>query len=224
MKILIITGGSIDDDFAIHFIDKGKFAVTIVVDGALNVIDRLINQKKFPIQIHHLVGDFDSADPEILKKYIGNPEITVHPFKPEKDNTDTELAVRLAMDLCTDKESEIYLLGATGTRLDHVIANLQLMIKPFEAGIPCCIIDKNNRVRLISHTYKIFKSSQWGEYISLLPFDSVLRGINLTGFKYPLKDKTVYLGDSLCISNELLAKEGLITIRDGIAILIESRD
>jgi len=224
MRILIVTGGSIDEDFAARFISSEKFDINIIVDGALNVVNRLLIWKKCLLKIHHLVGDFDSADPDVLGKYIREPEITVHKFKPEKDNTDTELAVGLAMDLCRNQEGEIYILGATGTRLDHLLANIHLMIRPFNKGIPCCIVDKNNRVRLITDTYKILKNNQWGKYISLLPLDPVLRGIDLTGFKYLLQNKTVSLGDSLCISNELLEDEGVITIRDGIAILVESSD
>lgn len=224
MRILIITGGSIDEDFALEFINSEKFDINIVVDGALNFINRLIVKKKYPLQIHHLVGDFDSADPEILGKHISNPEITVHKFRPEKDNTDTELAIHLAMDLCEDKEGEIYILGAAGTRLDHLIANIHLLIKPFNKEIPCYIVDKNNRLQLIAHNKRILQSSQWGKYVSLLPLGQVLGGIDLTGFKYPLKNKTVHLGDSLCVSNELVNDEGVIRIRDGIAILIESRD
>jgi len=224
MRILIIAGGRIDPDFASGFISNEKFDVNIVVDGALNFVHRLTDEKEYILPIHHLVGDFDSADPQILEQYINKPEITVHQFGAEKDYTDTELAIHLAIDLCGDKAGEIYILGATGTRLDHLLANIYMMIRPFNKGIPCYIIDKNNRVQLIAHKRKLFKSSQWGQYISLLPFGQALVGIDLTGFKYPLSHQTIHLGDSLCISNELLDEEGLITIRDGIAILIESTD
>lgn len=224
MRILIITGGSIDEDFAAHFINSEKFDIIIVVDGALNFIHQLILKKKFPLQIDHLVGDFDSVDAGILEKYIGDPQITVHQFMPEKDHTDTEMAMALGMDLCADKKGEIYLLGAAGTRMDHLIANIHALLGPFRKGIPCSMIDKNNRIRLIAHTQKISKNRQWGKYISLLPLSPVLKGLDLEGFKYPLRNKTLYLGDSLGVSNELLEDEGLITIKEGIAILIESGD
>ena len=51
-------------------------------------------------------------------------------------------------------------------------------------------------------------------------------GITLTGFKYPLKDKTIYRGEEvgLCISNEIAEDTAAITLEEGILICIESHD
>ena len=67
-------------------------------------------------------------------------------------------------------------------------------------------------------------SEAYGKYISLLPVTMTLEGVDLEGFKYPLNNKTVYMGESLCVSNELIKETGLIRIRKGIALLIESKD
>ena len=50
------------------------------------------------------------------------------------------------------------------------------------------------------------------------------RGVTLTGFKYPLKDHTLVFEQSLTISNELEAEEGIISFSEGKLLLIESRD
>ena len=39
MKVLIITGGNIDDDFAFSFLENSKYDEVIAVDGGLAVAD-----------------------------------------------------------------------------------------------------------------------------------------------------------------------------------------
>ena len=53
MKVLIITGGNIDDDFAFSFLENSKYDEVIAVDGGLAFADRA------GMAITHLVGDFD---------------------------------------------------------------------------------------------------------------------------------------------------------------------
>ena len=154
---------------------------------------------------------------------------------PEKDNTDTDIALKLAIKLCgesrkeltdtgEDRGAEIVLLGATGTRADHMLANLQLLGQVRTAGMTGVIVDRYNRIRLVEGHYTLSKSSQFGHYVSLIPVTAVLKGVTLKGFKYPLNEHTVHWGESLCVSNELLADIGEIEIEEGLAFLIESRD
>ena len=89
-------------------------------------------------------------------------------------------------------------------------------------GIECMIADSHNCVRMIQKEAVVRKP--FGKYISLIPVTECLKGVDLEGFKYPLRDRTVYLGESLCVSNELAGAEGKIRIREGIALLIESKD
>ena len=91
-----------------------------------------------------------------------------------------------------------------------------------EKGIDAVIVDKHNQIRMIEHAYTL--SNSFGKYVSLIPVSEVLEGVDLVGFKYPLENKTVYLGESLCVSNELTREKGLIRIEKGRALLIESRD
>ena len=63
MKVLMITGGNIDNDFAFSFIKNKKYDEVIAVDGGLAFADRA------GLVITHLVGDFDTIDEKILEKY-----------------------------------------------------------------------------------------------------------------------------------------------------------
>ena len=89
MKILIMTGGRTDKGFALGFLQKEAFDICIVADSALEIWNKVEEKLPESYKIDHLVGDFDSVSPEILKKYISREDITVHRFQPEKDYTDT---------------------------------------------------------------------------------------------------------------------------------------
>ncbi len=227
---MILTGGRIDDDFALSFLKKEKFDEIIVVDGALAVWDRMADKllqcKDKPANLI-CVGDFDTIDHKILHRYEKRSDISLHRFKPEKDYTDTEIAVQLAIAHGAerkDEKTEIVLLGATGSRLDHSLANLHLLEQIKAAGMQGVIVDKHNRLRLLEGCVTLKKSEAFGDYVSLIPITPVLTSVTLKGFKYPLTGQNVDRSVSLCVSNELIEATGEIDIQKGSAWLIESRD
>ena len=170
---------------------------------------------------NHVVGDFDSVSPEILEFYKKQSQIIFHTFHAEKDNTDTDIALQLAIRL---KSSKITIMGALGKRMDHAIANIHILKDALEANIPCQMIDEYNRIYLINKEMTLEKEKVYGKYVSLIPLTSIVEGLSLTGFKYPLKDYTLPIGTSLGISNEIIGDTAHIQMKNGILIVIESRD
>lgn len=220
MQILIVTGGNIDCDFALDFLKEKKYDEIIAVDGALAFFEKE-EVKVRALRPTHIVGDFDTVGAAVLEKYKASDEIQMHAFNPEKDYTDTDIALKLAMRLA-GKAGAVTMIGAAGTRLDHSLANIQMLIAPLKKGIDCQIVDAHNRIRMIEGEFTLREC--YGKYVSLIPVTMALEGIDLVGFKYPLNDRTVYMGESLCVSNELTGKKGFIRIKKGIALLIESKD
>ena len=214
-RCLILTGGRLDPAFAGSFLQKEKFNRVIAVDGGLKVT------KVLGLVPDVNVGDFDSADPSVLAFYRKMEHIVWEVHQPEKDDTDTELALKRAMAMGAE---EIVILGATGGRLDHMIGNIQLLYPCLQKGIRACIVDSQNRLYLIDGETVFKKDSVWGKYISFLPFTQEVTGITLKGFKYPLENKDICTGTSLCISNELTEEEGVITFSDGVLMAVESHD
>lgn len=198
------------------------------MDGALAFWNQVEASDGFTFKFDHLVGDFDTISPSILEKYLHREDITVHQFVPKKDYTDTDIALKLAIRLGIEADGkekpEIMLLGATGTRADHMLANLQLLEQVRAAGMTGVIVDRNNKITLIEDSYTLKKDRQFGDYVSLIPITETLKDVTLKGFKYPLDNYTVHFGESICVSNELTAEIGEIEIGEGRAFLIESRD
>lgn len=213
---LIVTGGPIDLVFAQTFIMERTFDRIIAVDRGLNAVSKL---KLIPDAI---VGDFDSADESVLKEFKSKAlDTTWEIHKPEKDETDTELAIITAIRLgCT----KLILLGATGGRLDHFLGNLHLLYASLKQGVEAAIVDERNWIT-VTEKERVFEADQiFGKYISFLPLSEEVKGITLTGFKYPLHKKDITIGTSLCISNELTGTTGKMEFDSGILICVESHD
>lgn len=215
MHTLIISGGNIEVDLALEVLNN-HFEHIIGVDGGLGFC---YDHKVVPTRI---VGDFDTLEPKILAWYKSHTHIEIREFNPIKDATDTQIAVELALELGSD---QITILGGTGTRLDHVLGNIQTMYLALEKGV-CQMLDSNNRIQLIRNCHVIRKAEQYGTYFSLIPLTTDVTGVTLKGAKYPLDRHhfSVLGSGSLGVSNEIRDEQVEITIEDGVMILVESRD
>ena len=214
---VIISGGRLEVQFASQFIDNEKPDILIAADKGLAFFEET---GKIPTQI---VGDFDSMGEELLPKYerLG---VEIRRFNPVKDATDTEIAVRLGMELGAEK---ITLLGASGgNRLDHLFGNVMTMMIPQQEGVDCFMVDSKNRLRILTGPIEIKKAEQYGTYISLIPLTTDVHGVTLSGFKYPLWDQRFHVQStgSLGISNELSEEVGTISFRSGILLMLECMD
>lgn len=215
MKTLIVAGGDINLERLKEYGEKYKKQNIIAVDKGLERLSRL------NIIPTHVVGDFDSVSNEILKQYQSNSKINFHKYRPEKDNTDTDIAMKLAIQLNSES---ITIIGALGKRMDHSLANIHILKYALEAKIPCQIIDDHNRIYLIEDKHTLYKNETYGKYISLIPLTSIVEGITLDGFKYLLNNASLPIGLSLGISNEIVKEVASIRLKTGILIVIESRD
>ncbi len=215
MKTLIISGGEIDKENLDKFCKDYNKENIIAVDKGL---EQLYDLKVIP---QHVVGDFDSVSKEILEYYKKNSQIIFHKYDPQKDNTDTDIAMQLAIDL---NSSTITVLGALGKRMDHSLANIHILKYALDAKIPCQIIDEYNKIYLIQEKCILYKNETYGKYISLMPLTSQVKGLTLKGFKYLLKEYSLPIGVSLGVSNEIIKDVASIELKKGILMVIESRD
>lgn len=214
MNILIISGGRFEEQTAKEYLKNKTFDYTIAVDGGSAYA------KILGITPDLLLGDFDTIKKEALEEYE-KKGVEIHSFPPQKDYTDTHLALITALD---KKPESITILAGTGTRMDHTLANIGLLTLAVEQKIPVEMIDANNRIRMISDHVTLKKCDRRKTYISLIPYTEKVTGITLTGFQYPLNHAELTIGISRGISNELVEKQGTISIEQGRLLVIESWD
>lgn len=168
------------------------------------------------------IGDFDSMSQEEFAR-LKISGLTIEQFKAEKDETDMELAINLAYRL---NPESIRIFGATGGRLDHLMANISLLYKALEWGrdIPITIIDKQNIAFMKKPGSYTLEQLPQMKYISFIPISKEVEGLTLNGFKYPLQNRHIFFGSTLCISNELILNHGTYSFSSGILLVIRSRD
>lgn len=209
MRALIIAGGQKPNKELLESEVK-KSDVLIAADKGVETF--IINGMK----PDYALGDFDSIDEE-FKKYL--KDLNVEKFNPEKNSTDTEIAFEKAVDLGA---TEIVLLGVTGTRVDHVLANFGLLRCALEKGIETYIIDNNNKIMLKNKSCKL--KNDFGDFISFQAFGNPVNNFSIKSSKYPLYNHKLLIGDSLCVSNEFIDEYMEISFDEGEVLVIYSRD
>lgn len=215
-KIVIISGGELEEDFVLSILEKEENQYVIGVDKGMEF---LYSHQILP---NYIVGDFDSVKKEIGDYYRNETDVPIREFNPVKDASDTEMAIRLAMTLGA---GEILILGATGGRIDHLWANVQSLAIPFKAGINAVIMDRQNKIRLIGGGETHLKKGEtYGPYFSVFPLGEEVFGFSIKGAKYPLTNHTLIPYDSLCVSNQFQEDEVTISFLNGIVILMETKD
>ena len=217
---VIVTGGYMNIAFGTEYMKSLSYDRLFAVDRGLEYVQAM------GVVPDYVVGDFDTVDHNVLLAFEaaeGEGKVERHPAK--KDETDTELAVWQAME---EGAERITLLGATGSRLDHVLANVGLLCQTVERGIDMQIVDETNRIQILDglhrSTVEIAKKEQLGTYISLIPLTDRVGGVTLEGVAYPVQDFTIVRGSSRTVSNEIASEKMRITIKKGQVLLIESRD
>ncbi len=164
-----------------------------------------------------VVGDFDSLDEETQQelKRLGCQFVRV---QVEKDETDTELAMEVALQ---QGASKITILGALGgTRFEHTIANIQLL-----AGyltLPVEIIDGNSRGWLVRGPGTTLIEGNEGDLLSLLPLTAAVTGVCTENLYYPLRDETLAFGKPRGISNVLLGAQARVSLSEGLLMLVHT--
>lgn len=158
-----------------------------------------------------VIGDFDS----LVKAPEGEKIIRL---KPEKDVTDTYAAVSEGIK-CGYSRFNIY--GASGGRIEHTLANIQLIASLAEKNMQASIFDGSTVITAITAKTLRFDSAYNG-YISIFAHSDKCTGVCLRGLKYPLENAELSNLFPLGVSNEFLGVESEIVIGNGTAIIVYS--
>ncbi|MFC5403668.1 thiamine diphosphokinase [Cohnella soli] len=210
-RALIFTGGTLGQ-WALDRIEEGDFLV-----GADRGAAFLIENGRTP---DLALGDFDSVSARQLERIRQISRQFIAFDAVDKDWTDSELALR---ETISRGYRQVDLLGALGTRFDHSFANVQLLAYANEQDCSLAIVDERNEIRLCDSRMTLTFDPAY-THVSLLPLTYEVKGITLTGFRYPLHEATIRAGASIGVSNVLDALSGTIAITEGLLLVIRTRD
>ncbi len=210
---VIISNGAINDiSYTKKYISREDFV--ICADGAAH---HLMKMGIFP---DVWIGDYDSCTMTRSEFSQFSKESEIIRLNPVKDATDTEEACDYVIKRGFDS---VTLLGSIGTRMDHSLANIYLLKKFADANIEARIVNENNIIRLAKAENIISKTHDF-TYLSLIPLSGGLHDVCISGMKYTLNHADVSQFSSIGVSNEITEDEGRITIGQGDALIILSKD
>ena len=157
-----------------------------------------------------LLGDFDSMDQPA-------DFANIHRSPVEKDDTDTMLAVKTALEQGCDT---VYIYGGTGgKRLDHTLANLQTLLFLRRRGARGYLYDNDFVWTAIENeSLTVERTVEWGLFSAFCLGDRA-EGIDETGFQYPLSDAVLTPGFPRGVSHHIMEARATITVRRG-ALLV----
>ncbi|MCI1269339.1 MAG: thiamine diphosphokinase [Ruminococcus sp.] len=203
-EYIIFSGGELD---CTKIIVPNTNAVVICADRGLEYA------KSLGISPDIVLGDFDS--------YAGTlPEnAEIHKCAPEKDDTDTMLAVKLALDRGAKK---IMIYGTFGGRFDHTYANVQTLKFILGRGAEGILRDEKNIVFMRNAGTYVFERIN-GFYFSVFAYTDQISVRKLSGVKYPLENAVISSDFPIGVSNEILSEKAVIDIECGTALIAFSK-
>lgn len=172
------------------------------------------------LPLHLAVGDFDSVSADQLAT-IKARAVAVHQAPAEKNDTDTELALKLIFTQYPEAEVAIY--GAFGGRLDHELSNLFLPSDPELALYmgQFSLVDENNHVQFFPAGQHQVEKVSGMTYISFMPADE--GQVLIADAKYPLT-LSHYFKKKIYASNEFVGDTISFSLDKGYLVVIQSKD
>lgn len=208
MRAIIVGGGIPPQKELIKNYMRGNYII-FAADSGADILD------KYSIEPDYLLGDFDSINERVLEKLSSDVNTTRLPR--EKDFTDMHMAVLKALDMKVD---EIILLGCTGKRIDHFMANLCLLKIIVDEGAKGFIVDETNEISLINKSTVI--EGKKGQVFSLFSYCKDTLGLTVEGSKYALDNYQLNEGDNLTVSNEFDEEQVKITFDEGCLLIFKN--
>ncbi|MGE4215291.1 MAG: thiamine diphosphokinase [Anaerotignaceae bacterium] len=211
MKAVVFGGANINDySFCGEYT---KDSIVVCCDSGMR------HAFKLGIVPNVIVGDFDSADSSTID-YFKDKNVPFRTYPTHKDETDIELGLDAAMEMGA---TDITIIGAIGSRMDHTMANCHLLLYLLKKGINARMVNENNEILVIDKKAKIFGNE--GDLVSLIPLSMVVRGITTQGLEYPLINAMLTVDDRLiAVSNVMLGTTAEVTIEEGYLYVMRCRD
>lgn len=201
-RCIIISGGEYSP---IAEINKDDFVIACDKGYEYALKDRIKPQL--------IVGDFDS--------YLGDLDtsIPIQKYKCEKDDTDTAIAIKYAIE---NKFDEIVIYCALGGRLDHCIGNIKVAAAATQLGIKISIISEETQLYFLSNSTH-FLNRRNGYSFSLFSLTESCHSLSVTGAKYPLDNAVLNSFTSLGLSNEWVEDSVHVSVGDGVLLIIVTK-
>ncbi|MGD9824434.1 thiamine diphosphokinase [Desulfobacter sp.] len=210
MKTVIVANGTLSEtDGLLSRIQHAD--MVIAADGGA------VHLHRMGIVPRIIIGDLDSI-PENVLSFFKEKQVKILKHPVRKDQTDMELCMEYAINHgCTD----LLIMGATSTRLDHTLANIFLLRRLADLGIPTTISDASNDIHIV--VSRLTLTGRPGDLISVIPVSDHVKGLTLEGLEYPLTDQSLCMGTTTGISNVFTQDLAGISLKSGAVLVIKPK-
>jgi thiamine pyrophosphokinase len=198
---------------------SASIGLVIAADGGAR------NATRLGVTIDLWVGDGDSLDADGMAALQASG-VPMDRANEDKDESDTELAVRAAIQ--RGAASVIIVGGLGGSRIDHALANIGLLAMVELAGMDAALLDARSRITLVRApradglpTHRELPG-RVGDIVSLLPIGPGVTGVTTHGLRYPLVDEPLPEGPARGLSNVRTSTAAAVTVASGLLLVVES--
>jgi thiamine pyrophosphokinase len=209
MHAIIFVGGTLQTGKAVEKAIASADMILAADSGAIIALD-------YGCTPAIIVGDFDSLT--LSEDELATMGSQLVRAEVEKNETDTELAVQVALERGAER---ITILGGIGgERFDHTMANM-LLLAGFET-IPMQIVDGPATCWLLRGPGSTVIEGQAGDLLSLFPLIGEAVGVRTTDLYYPLYGETLYFGKPRGVSNVLIGEHAGVSLERGLLLVIHT--
>jgi len=223
MRCVIVLSGDLRDDAVVRtWLDRADHL--ICADGGARHLRRL------DVSPDLLVGDLDSLSP-VDRIWLHSRQVPVKQYPADKDQTDSELALRQALSLLKEPrdQHELIILAAFGSRPDHVLANQLLSGQLAAEGWHLILTDG------VTTQYTLTIGQELVLHLPTYQEKPLAFSVNAIGCQvdgltgndnllYPLNGISLSAGSSRGISNRITQSPVVLRLSSGVALITVTPD
>lgn len=203
MGICYVVGAG--DNYGLDFWPEEGDCV-IAVDGGFHALE----ERGIPVDM--AIGDFDS-----LGYVPRHPNVVL--LNAEKDDTDMLAAVKEGIQR---GYGEFHMYCGTGGRIEHTIANVQLLAWLAQKGMRGLLFGKDCVITAVTDGALVL-SKRLAGYVSVFSYTERSEGVELKGLKYELDNAVLTNTYPLGVSNEFRGVESRISVKNGTLLVVYPR-
>lgn len=163
-----------------------------------------------------IFSDAEKADYLSHLKHFSIDGIKARAIDPVKNDPDLLACVRIGI---AAGFQEFHLLGATGKRMDHSIANLQILAFLAERDLCGYLYGNGQIITAIKDSAVRFSEKQTG-YLSVFALSGEAKGVTERGLKYILNDACLKNSLPTGLSNEFVGETAEVSVQEGTLLLV----
>jgi thiamine pyrophosphokinase len=201
--VVILAGGAAPPAWLAGELPSRLFV--IAADSGLD------HARRLGLEVNLIVGDLDSVGADVLASY---PDVRIERHSPDKDQTDLELAIDAASEI---DAGQIIVVGGSGGRIDHLLANAALITSDRFAGLEISWLTAEARSHVVRSAMTIHGST--GDLVSLIPYGGSAAGVTTTGLRWPLQSEVLPSGTTRGISNAMTGPVARVSLTEGVLLV-----